>query len=182
MSKSLLLLCKKDRHECFTCDLSEALSKMSNLLKKSYFLCFWKFFNVFPLFYAKEWIALLALCSVTFLKSDRDKFILVTHDKRAMGAIYSFSRANHSFANKNQQFTWKTDERSPDTALHQVKKQHFKVKFWIWGLITVWYNIIHVSNIFFKNHSTQLCQRDPFRSGTVLKNWNPSKWLTFRDN
>ena len=117
--------------------------------KNLIFLCFWKFFNAFPLFYAKEWIALLALCSVTFLKSDRDKFILVTHDKRAMGAIYSFSRANHSFANKNQQFTWKTDEQSPDPALHQVKKQHFKVKFWIWGLITVWYNItVHMCQIF----------------------------------
>ena len=33
------------------------------------------------------------------------------------------------------------------------KKQHFKVKFCIWGLITVWYNMTCVK-LNFKNHST----------------------------
>ena len=43
--------------------------------------------------------------------------------------------------------------RRPCEALHQLKKQQIKVKFWIWGHITVYYNMQCASN-FFKNHST----------------------------
>ena len=38
-------------------------------------------------------------------------------------------------------------------ALRQVKKQHFKVKFWNWGPLTIW---PYLTSARFKNNSTQL--------------------------
>ena len=71
----------------------------------------WQFFNDFPLFYAQERIAPVTLHSVALffgaIRSRRslqnyncERFAHVAHDKRAMGAIRSFSRPNHSLAHK----------------------------------------------------------------------------------
>ena len=38
-----------------------------------------------------------------------------------------------------------------------VKKQQIKVKFWIWGPRTVYYNMTCAQFFFFKNHSTLVC-------------------------
>ena len=57
--------------------------------------------------------------------------------------------------------------------LHQVKKQHFKVKFWIWGSLT--WHMTCVQNLF-KNHSTLLF--GPFH-GVMLFDPSPSKSVFF---
>ena len=64
---------KKEWHEWFALDLSELLSLL------------------FPFLMPK---------SESLKQSDPEQFYPVAHDKRAMRAICSFSRANHSFAHK----------------------------------------------------------------------------------
>ena len=64
---------KKEWHEWFALDLSELLSLL------------------FPFLMPK---------SESLKQSDPEQFYLVAHDKRAMRAICSFSRANHSFSHK----------------------------------------------------------------------------------
>ena len=49
-------------------------------------------------------------------KSDRERFDQVAYDKRARGAIHSFSQANRSFAHKNERIARKTDEQIPNPA------------------------------------------------------------------
>ena len=80
-----------------------ALKKRAIHLKKTYFVDSF-YYTIIPPFYAKKWIAPVALRPVT-------------HDKRATGAICSFSRAYHTFAlwlTKNERFAWKTNERIPN--------------------------------------------------------------------
>ena len=66
-------------------------------------------FDSISLFYAQEQIAQVAfskeqpwaICSGrSWEKSDREWFAQAAHDKRATGAISSFSWASHSFAQK----------------------------------------------------------------------------------
>ena len=87
------------------------------------------FLTVFPIFYAYDYdyerVTHIALCS--FPKSDLSdllsslftkewykRFAQVAHDKRAMGAICSFSQVNHSFAHKNKWIARKTDDQIPN--------------------------------------------------------------------
>ena len=104
-SKSLLLLFKKEQCEWFARDASESLAKSERFTQK---------IDSFPPFYAQEWIAPVTLGSVAFIlratwafcswrslqKSDHERFAQVAHDKRATGAIRSFSQANRSFTHK----------------------------------------------------------------------------------
>ena len=48
-----------------------------------FFICFWKIFTAFPLFYAQVWIAPVALCSVPLFKKRWTRFVLIVLDKRA---------------------------------------------------------------------------------------------------
>ena len=57
------------------------------------------------LLFFKERKELLAFASLQ--KSDHERFAPVAHDKRATGVICSFSRAKHSFAQKNERFAQK---------------------------------------------------------------------------
>ena len=67
------------------------LQKPSKLLKIFVFLvCFW-------LFQREAW-TIPFRCSL--LKSELEQFAQIAHDKRAMGAIHSFSQGNRSFAHK----------------------------------------------------------------------------------
>ena len=92
------------------------------MLKKIHFFqdVFDSFSLLFPLFmpksksflslftqllFFKERKELLALASLQ--KSDHERFAPVAHDKRATGVIRSFSRAKHSFAQKNERFAQK---------------------------------------------------------------------------
>ena len=114
---------KKEQCQRFTCDLSELLSKKSYLLEKKVFcVCFWQF-SPFSCQKSKSLLTLFA--QSLFLKDRQDQFTLITlykratvrnrsHwslqksdreqidcvnlQKRATGAIHSYSRANLSFA------------------------------------------------------------------------------------
>ena len=114
-------LFKKEQCEWFARDLSESLANNEQFAHK---ICmFHMFLTVFPLFYAQERIAPVALCSFlksklsdllpllftkegpwaihwghTWQKSNHELLAQVTHDKRATGVIGSFLRVNHSFA------------------------------------------------------------------------------------
>ena len=67
--------------------------------KKHIFVCFWQFS---PLFNPKVICSHCSSLSHSLQKSNRERFAPFPHDKRAMGAIGSFSRANCSFAHKKQ--------------------------------------------------------------------------------
>ena len=86
--------------------------KTSNLLKKFiFFICFWQFF---PLFMPKKELLPLLFAHSLFFKEQLERFAPVTlkerpwvicsgaHDKRAMGAIHSFSWASRSFAHRKR--------------------------------------------------------------------------------
>ena len=83
-------------------------------------------------------LAIRSSCSLQ--KSDPERFPQVTHDKRAMramGAICSFSQANHFFAQKNEQIARKTDERIPNTLSQDVRglKMILMDKAWVPGIL-----------------------------------------------
>ena len=143
---------KKEQNQWLARDSSKLLSRREKFArKKRIFVCFWKFFTVFPLFYAQERIPPhYSLLSCSFLKrdgsdllllffkierpwvnrshrslqkSDHEWFAPVAHGKRAMGAICSFLWANHS------------DEQIPDeqiptlTVPHQCRAQYPKTMY-----------------------------------------------------
>ena len=124
VSESLFSLCRKERHEWFVRDFSKMLSETTIRSKKFIFLYIFDSFSLFFLFFMPKSDLLLSLftkeslwanrshCSLQ--KSDRERVAQVAHDKRATGAICSFSRANRSFAHKNDRFAQKTDERIPN--------------------------------------------------------------------
>ena len=85
------------------------------------------FLTVFPIFYAYDYerVTHIALCSFPksdlsdllsslFTKERYKRFAQVAHDKRALGAICSFSQVNHSFAHKNEWIAQKTDDQIPN--------------------------------------------------------------------
>ena len=132
LSESLLISFLKSDVSDLLVIPGNCFKKSSNLLKKPIFLiCFWQF-TVFPLLYAhcpRENCPHGSLRSHPFLKSDRSNALLslfkieqpwanrfhrsvqksdsewfahAAHEKRAMGAISSFSRANFSFDHKKR--------------------------------------------------------------------------------
>ena len=112
---------KKEQWEWLACDL---------LKKLIFFVCFWQFFGLFPPFLCLSVnrschslpdllffndglegfapVTLSKRATVRDLlrwlvtKERRGKFFQVAHDKRVMGAICSFSKANCSFPHKKQ--------------------------------------------------------------------------------
>ena len=129
VSKSLTYFFKKEQCQWFTRDSSKLLSKNEPFdRKKPNFLYV---FDSFPPFYAK--IANGSHCSLlinSFLNSygsnllssfftkerlwanrsscslqmsNRERIAQVAHDKRATGAIHSFSQTNHSFPHKKRE-------------------------------------------------------------------------------
>ena len=82
MSKSLLSLCKKERHEWFPCDLSKSLSKTSNSLNKIHiFHMFSSFSLLSPFFMTKSESLLSLFAQLLFLKSDWSDSLLLLFTK-----------------------------------------------------------------------------------------------------
>ena len=85
-----------------------------SIKKFVFFLCFWQFF---PL------LCLRANHSRLFFKERHEGFAQVAQDKRATGAIRSFSRANRSFAHKNRA----NCSKNPGTMYTMVCTRHHKI-------------------------------------------------------
>ena len=109
MRKSLNLF-KIERGQWFACNSSKWLSKSHRFARKK---CIFNVFDSFPPFYTRSESLPSLFARRAFLKSDvhslrswkksdHERFAPVAHDKRAMGAICSFSQVNLSFAHKKQ--------------------------------------------------------------------------------
>ena len=109
--KITLNLFKIERGQWFACNSSKWLSNNKQFARKRCILqCF---FDSFPPFYTRSESLPSLFARRAFLKSDihslhswkksdHERFAPVAHDKRAMGAICSFSQVNLSFAHKKQ--------------------------------------------------------------------------------
>ena len=115
---------------------NQLLTKKWAIRSKIRFLaCFWQLFPFFcpgahSLFFKRATWAIHSNHSLQ--KSDCERFSQVAHDKRATGAIHSFSLANHSFAHKKQLNLSKTIERIPNSGSCTLlpKEKNWKYRFY----------------------------------------------------
>ena len=98
VSKTLSLLCKKERCEWFTGNSSKLLAKNERFAQKF-------------VFFIRFWQSLSSLFDhLLFFKEQLERFAPVALYKRATGGIHSFLQANCSFTlvlTKNEQIAWK---------------------------------------------------------------------------
>ena len=112
--------------------------------------------------------------SESLKQSDPEQFYPVAHDKRAMRAICSFSRANHSFAHKKtSNFLKKPMSKFPTLA--QTYMQYIKLS-WFTELAVK--SARRVRGTFAaKIQHTTLCYNQWCGSGSVFVDPDPYHWL-----
>ena len=112
--------------------------------------------------------------SESLKQSDPEQFYPVAHDKRAMRAICSFSRANHSFAHKKtSNFLKKPMSKFPTLA--QTYMQYIKLS-WFTELAVK--SARRVRGTFAaKIQHTTLCHNQWCGSGSVFVDPDPYHWL-----
>ena len=90
--------CSLKKSNVSDCDSLFHSHKNELFAKKSFFYHVFDSFSLLFPFYTQEWIAPVALRSITLFSKRRERFALVTLYKSVMGAICSFPRVRCYFA------------------------------------------------------------------------------------